>query len=557
MTSPNDEGIYLLDVTAYIDGLSPDILRIGTVDYTTSPSDTPANQTYQGRLVNAGELKRVMFANGGTVGKPGATQGYFEIANADGALDAWLDYGIGGWDFSLYYLASRDAAYSTRTLAYKGTMRGFASDDLRTTIKIRIRDKLETLDRPFLTQRYAGTTNSSAATAEGDTSMANQVKPYSIGWNFQCDAKPANSPDLIYQASITPQAVIRAIEGGLDLTAAGTANYSTLALLRAATTGVAGSGADIEAGEYATCLNDSTTHASYVRLGATPAKAVTLQIRSSATEANLSIGAVAYQMLLDGGVLSGDIDAASFDLMKTSSGNLRCGIFIDSDISVIDAVCKVLNSVCATLAGTADGKIKAVSLGAVPDDSGFDPIFEGETVAGTFTNDDLSDDSEFSLEQSPSAEGDGVPAYAVYYSFQRHWKTLSPGDLNEAISPALARKYGADYALKLGRGTATSLTHQPLAQVLNFEGLTTIGGAIQAARLADIYGSRRDYLTFSVPMERAGSLDLGDIIVVKPTNAAGNPRFGYGADGKRGCIIGRHDQFSRRRVTFSVFVAVG
>ena len=335
MTSPNDEGIYLLNFLAHTGGLSAEWQYVATHDYVTGPGDSPANTVYEGRLINAGELKRTMFENGGTVGKPGATQGFFELSNADGALDDWLDYGVGGWDFVLYYLPSKDADFSTKTAVFEGTMRGWTSDDLRKSIKIRIRDQIETLDRPFLTARYAGTTNSTGATAEGDSSMANQIKAYSRGWTYSTDAQPANSFDLIYLASIKPQSTIFVYEGALLLTAASPANYSSLSALQAATTGLAGSGAAIEAGEYATCLDDSGTHIAYVRLGATPAKAVTLEMRSSATEADNSVGAVALAMLDDAGVLAADIDDASFDAITSSSTNWRCGIYINDEKTVL------------------------------------------------------------------------------------------------------------------------------------------------------------------------------------------------------------------------------
>lgn len=559
MTSPNDEGIYLLDLTVHPGGLSTEFRYLSTHDYTTAPDDFPANTVYEGRLINAGELKRAMFENGGTVGRPAATQGYFEISNADGELDEWLDYGIGGWPFSLYYLASRDADYSTKTLVYSGTMRGFISDDLRTSIKIRIRDKIETLDRPFLTERFAGTTNSTGATAEGDSNMANQIKAYSRGWVYQADAQPANSYDLIYLASVNPQAVIFVYDGALLLTAAGPANYSSLSALQAATTGIAGSGANIEAGEYATCLSDSVTGKAYVRLAALPGKAITLEMRSSSTEADNSVGAVALAMLDDADVLSADIDDDSFDVLTNSSTNWRCGIYINDEKTVLDAVCAILNSVSATLVGTADNKIKAVSLGTVPDSLFFTSGFADQTPVDTFTNEDLSRDTQFALRQSPEAEGDGVLAWALYFNFRKNWKVLSEGDMNAAASAATRNVFTSEWPLKLSSGNSAVLTKNPLAQLLTFDGLLTTGtgGQIQASRRFDFYGKRRDHLTFSVSAERAGTLDLGDIITVKPTNAAGNPRYGYGADGKLGCIIGRHDQFSNRRVTFTVFVAVG
>lgn len=560
MTSPNDEGIYLLDFQAWTGSLFPDTIRVGTHDYVTSPSDSPANTTYEGRLMNAGTLKLSMFENGGTIGKPGIAQGYFEVSNADGGVDAWLDYGIGGWSFSLYYLASKDADYSTKTLVFKGALRGFQSDDLRTSIKLRIRDIIETLDRPFLTEKYGGSTNSSGATADGDTTMLGTFKPYCIGHSTQTPAVLANGPDLIYQASIRPNTnFVRPSDGALVLTGAGTLTYPTLAALQAATTGIFGSGADIEAGEYAVCLDNTTggDHGCYVRLGAKPAKVVTLEQWTAPDSNDISAAAVALQILLDAGVSSSDIDEDSFDALNVNSDDYMVNVYVDDNTTVLDLVCNVLNSISATIIGTAEGKIAAVSLGKVPEGFSPTPIFEEETVSDTFTNVDLSSDSQFSLQASPDAEGDGVPAYDVTVKCTRKYQTLGVGDLNGSVTnPALIGFYGREW--DTGAEAADLLIRdreQPLARSLVFESMLAdqTGAIIQAQRRFDFYGKRRDYLTFSVPMSRGLARKLGDIVVVKPTNAAGNTRYGYGDDGKRMCLIGVLYDFGKRRMTFTAW----
>lgn len=548
MTSLNDQGIYLLIFQAYTES-SVESIYVATHDYMTRPDDDPSNQFFEGRLISAGELKRSMFENGGTVGKPGRTEGYFELSNADGALDAWLDYGIGGWSFFLYYLPSRTASYESRTLAFTGTLRGFTSDDLRKSIKMRIRDSLANLDRVFLTETYAGTTNSTGPTIEGDTAMLGQFKPYSIGTNIAVKAIPVNSFDLIYQGSYTSQFLVRPSDGGDVLISAGV-DFPDIASLQAATTGLAGSGATIEAGEYATCVAQGVC-----RLGAQPAKAVTIELRSSGTVVNMSAGSVAKQILLDGGVSPSDIDDASFDLLNNTAGRLGVGIYVDNDRSVLDVVCDALNAVSATVVGRRDGKIAAVSLGTVPVTFSFNPIFEDETVIDTFTNEDLSSDSRFVLRATPDAEGDGVPAYAIRYRWGARDQLLSPGDCLSSLSPAFVEKLGKKYLDNTSTGNLGILNQQPLAQFLTFETRLSdaTGAVIQCQRRFDFYGTRRDYITFTVSINRGGELELGDIIIVQPTDANGNPRYGYGVDGKRVCVIGLWHRFSNRTVEITAW----
>lgn len=537
-TRPN-EPVYLLDVQVYnpITTLI-EIKRFSTVTITTRPDDSFANTIYDGRMINAGEIKRQMFENGATIGKATTSVGYFQLNNADGALDYLLDYGVAGWSFTLKVIADREDYVSTATTVFVGTMRGWQSPDARKVIWLRIRDKMETLKLPLLTTRYAGTTNSSAATAEGDSTMSGKLKPYSIGTTYQCPTEPANSYDLIYQGSNTSQAAMIVYDGGSLLTQ--DADYASIALLRAAV---------VPAGSYGTALA-----LGLIRLGALPAKTVNMLMQSSATTANLSAGAVAQQILLDGGAILGDIDTASFAALTSASGNWEVGLFVNDEKTVIDAVCQVLNNVAATLVSTAAGKFKAVSIGSFPDSFSFNPIFQDETAVDTYTNDDLSDNSQFVLQASPQAEGDGAPAYAVNVKFKPKWQTLSSGDLVSGLSPAFVADAAKKYR-ELAQGNLAIKTAQPLAQFLNVETLhaASPGAIILGERLFDFYSKRRDYLTFDLSVTRAGTVDLGDIVLVKPTDGNGNARYGYGSGGKKMCIIGRHDQFGIGKVTLTAW----
>lgn len=543
------EPVYLLEVQVYnLDAGQLEVKYLSDVTICTKPTDTPANTEYMGRIISADTISRAMFENGGTIGKAQTNSGFFELNNGDRALDAWLDYRIGGWPFTLKYLADKDDPVSTAVTVFIGTMRGFGSKDARTTLQIRTRDKLETLDRIFLTQHYAGTTNSTGATAEGDTNMANQFKPYALGSPFQTPAPPANSPDKIYQASIKNQASLGVKDGGALLTAAGPANYSSLSALQAATTGISGSGAAIEAGEYATCLSDSGGGGAYFRLGALAAKTVTVDQISSSTEADMSAGAIAKQILLDSGVDAGDIDDASFDALTSSSSHWRVGFYVADDSKVIDLVCGVLNDVGATLISTPAGKFKAVSLGIVPDSVFPDPIFTDDTSVDTFTRDDLID-SAFMLQASPQAEGDGVRAYVTNIKYIKKELVLSAGDLVTGLSPAVVNFAGQEYQSTLD-GSLTIQAQEPLAQWLDFVTriATGTGGLIQAQRRFDYYGKRRDFVTFSVSVIRGADRDLGDIITLQPTDGDGNPEFGYGPDGKKMCIIGKTITFGSPKI---------
>ena len=526
--------VWLLEFEAH-NGSSVVTIRLTSGrSISTKADDSPAETIYYEGMMNAGTLRRTLFENGATVGRPALNAGYFEIANADGSRNAWLSYGIGGRDFRLYSLAGRTDPVSTRELVFTGTLRGIESGNIRTSLRLRIRDKLEALVRPLLTQRYAGSSNSSAATAEGDTQMSGELKPMAWGFNYQCPVKPANSYALIYQSANNAQYQQLVSDGGALLTAG--SDYASLALLYAAS---------VSAGTYATC-----NALGLFKLGATPEKVVTVQLRQDVDEADLSAGAVAKAMLIAAGVSSGDIDDASFTALTTSTGRHKVGIYLDQEITVLDAVCQVLNSVGATLVGTPLGKYKAVQFGEFQ--TNISPVPEMPPTSGeldTFTEADVGgNDAEYSIYATPESEGDGVPAYGCVIKGGRNWLTLSAGDFVASVGEAQRHNSQRQYWIDLVQGDANVLTVHPLAPLLTFETMLTTGTGviIEGFRRFELYGQRRDIVRIDVPFARAGDLDLGNLVRL---NIAGSPY-----EGVNGYLIGREDNYGSRRTKLTVWV---
>lgn len=526
--------VWLLEFEAH-DGSSVVTLRLTSGrSIATTADDSPASTIYYSGMVNAGELRRTLFENGGTIGRPALNAGFFEIANADGTRNAWLSYGIGGRSFRLYSLADRDDPVSTRELVFTGTLRGIESFNMRRSFRLRIRDKMEELSRPFLTTRYQGTSNSAGATAEGDSSMSGELKPAAYGYNYFCPTKPANSYNLIYQSAINAQATQTVYDGGLLLTSS--TNHASLALLAAAT---------VSAGTYHTC-----NALGMFRLGATPAKPVTVQLQHDSDEADISVGAVAKKMLIDAGVSSSDIDDDSFTALTTSTTRHRVGIYMDTEITVLDAVCEVLNSVGASLVATPLGKFKAVQFGEFQSAISSTPTMPPTSGhLDTFTERDVEgDDAEYSIFATPEAEGDGVPAAYVNIKGQRYWTQHRGGDLNSAVTDeAVRHQLSKTWGIELSQGGA-SLTVHPLAAYLTFETLQTTGTGIiiEGQRRAELYGERRDVVKITVPFSRADDIDLGNLVRLNIDNSP--------YEGKNGYVIGRHDRFGERRSTLAIWV---
>lgn len=533
--------IYLLEIDAHT-GAEVETLYVATKTYVTGPDDTPANTIYHGAMLNAGELRRQMFDNGGTIGKPSTNVGQFEISNTDGSRSIWLTYGVGGRNFRLYTLASATADFSTRILVYTGTLRGFASEDLRVSLKLRIRDKLEELNRPFLTDAYGGTTLSSGATADGDATLKNVLKPLAFGRVLRVKPKCVNTFDLIYQVSDSSVSIINVYDQGVQLTSDG--NYASLALLQAAT---------ITAGRFATCLS-----LGLFRLASAAAGLITsdCEAQSSTWASNKDLyepGPLAKRMLLDSGVVFTDIDDDSFDNLKAaaSSGDYQCGIYLDDSKSVIDAVSEILASVGAAITATPDNKFKAVMLGnlwALADTLSPPSIPPGNPV-DTFTIRDIGQNAEFRLLASPQAEGDGVGTWWINLKYSKYYTTQARSELAGSVNDAKAADLGLDYRV-WPEFDATVKDIDPLAATLDFETLLTrlTGVIFEARRRKNFYATRRNFVTIQLSTERADReqvLDIGDEVAIDLDH--------LGFSDKPFFIIGRHDRFGERQVVFTLW----
>lgn len=529
--------VYLLEFEAH-DGDSVVTLRYSTHPVpTTRPDDTPANTQFYGRMMTeSGELERSLFADGGTVGEPGLSSGFFELSNADGSLNALMGYGVGGREFRLYELANIDAYVNTRTLIFKGTLRGIDSTNLRKSVRLRIRDKLESLKFPLLTDRYLGNTTAGSNTAEGGEDLKNKLKPQIFGYTFQTEVQPVNPSDLIYQASDSRLEQIRPSDGAVTISPS-VGDFANIASLR---------GATIAAGQYATCFE-----LGLFRLGATPESVVTAECSSVplTPEVNRGVGPIAKAILLAAGVSSGDIDGASFDALTNADADFRTGIYVDTDETVLSIVCRVLNAIGATMVATPLGVYKAVQFGefasSILDISTMPP----DTASETFTIADIGgEDAVFATLGSPASEGDNIPAWAINIRHMRKWRPLSNSEVLGSITDVgIRNRYGREWFESAQGQSSVRIVH-PLAQMLTFDCLLNLntGAIIEGLRRFQLYGRIRDFVTVSVSFERAGDLDLGDVVKL---DIEGSKYDG----GKNFYVIRRRNVYGTRRVIFKLW----
>ena len=509
--------IYLVEIDAH-NGAALLTFRFATEAYITSPSDSPANTIYEPRIVDPGSFSANLYNAGQTGGSASIGFGDLILANADGGLDAWFDYGFDGRRIEIKQLASVAAAFSSVATVFKGTIETIDTTDAWKTLRVRIFDNRLTLDRPLQVNRYAGTTLGAGNTAEGTEDLRDQPKPLVFGKVYGIRPFAVNPFDGVFQGADNAVNDIDVFDGGSPLTYAG--NYTSLAALIAAT---------VLPGRYATCLS----------LGLFRITRSAFQLTADVQEGVLAneknAAAIVRKMLQRAGLTTADYSEASLAALSSLSLS-ECGIWIDSDQHILDAVQQVLNSVGAWIAPNANGVLEVGRFDAPG------------TPVTTLTMDDIirPDNMSFEVTNDP---GRGVPVWRVVVRYKRNYTPLSGSEVakctqqNEDYKAYLATEWrertAEDPAIKTKYKNAGELTIETCFTQPN-------DAFAEAVRLLSLYKVRRDRVKVVLWAERAAGIKLNDTVTVQV------PRFGYAA-GRPMRVIGRDESRAENIVTLDLF----
>ncbi|HEV7337012.1 MAG TPA: hypothetical protein VGO06_13655 [Bosea sp. (in: a-proteobacteria)] len=257
-------GAAALNGTSSLAGQALFRIYAATKEFITRPTDRLANTPFYGTLQKALRFDRSILSGRG-IGEITAGWGELELINAEADYDALIDrYAIDGRRV-VVRVGADGASYDQFRTLFDGTAADWdVEEDI---LRVSIRDNSYKLEVPASPSLYAGTGGT-----EGGEDLKGKRKPRAFG---QCGnvSPPAEIPaELIYRVNDGP---IHAVSAVYDraVALAFASDFASIAALRAATTGAFGSGAAIEAGEYATCLADG-----YIRLGGSPVGTVTCDL---------------------------------------------------------------------------------------------------------------------------------------------------------------------------------------------------------------------------------------------------------------------------------------
>ena len=488
--------IYALELQAHTGAGGVKTFYAASAAYNTGAADTPAHQHFHPSLETPANFERHLFAEGSTGGASTIAFGEIVLANAHGRYDDWADYSFNGRPVIVRVLqqdifGAAKGLYRDAPIMLRGTIESLDITDVFKTIRLRIHDRLADLDKPLLTTRYAGTTTSAGATAEGPLTLKDTVKPRLYGLVRNLTPVDVNPFNLIRQVSDRPCSSIQVYDGGLPLTLNG--DYASLAALTSAS---------VAPGQYATCLV-----LGLIRLGGTPALGITADAIAAGPR---DCASLVRQMLFDLGMVAADLDSASVATLTALNG-ASCGLWVNDDRTALTAILRMLQSVGAWLVANAQG-VFVVGRLDLPADKAPVAAFKEWQLRSEIKR------------MAPNDENGGIPAYRCTVRYAQLATAMTEDQLAGAVTGARRAALQLEWQESVAEDASVKVMHLQ-AKELTFDTCLTepADAAAEAARRLAIYRARRDIWQFRVSVLGPGYMpSQGGVDPFAPTLRVGS-----------------------------------
>ncbi|MFK4014875.1 hypothetical protein [Cobetia marina] len=488
-------GVWLLSLEALDEKDVPVTLRFSTGQYHGD------GQAWMPRIQQAGLYRAGLFA-GDLLRVSRSGYGETTLINADGALNYLAGYALDGRAAVLRYAAGSEVidvlVGTVARVSYQGRM-----------ISLRLRDPIETLQKPHPSTRYAGSNVLPDGLEGTDDDIGGTIKPRVYGQVRNAEPVQVNSARLIYQVSDQDCTVSAVYDNGIPLTFDG--DYSSTAELQN-TAPSQGQWSDWEppAGKW-------RRYQGYIRLGSSPVGQITCDADAPVTNA----GAVMASVATEAGAVTGDV--SSLDAV----GQLR--LWVTDEVTTADLLDRIAISVGGYWRIDSSGKIQAGTL-AAPD-----------TPTLTLRDHQIIDISR----EATGAGQNGLPVGRVLVEcdpIERAQDSLA-GGVSEARRARLSKAVREAEA-----SDASTLSRHPLADDVQIASrlATRDQGKALASRILSLLSPRRDILTITARVQDAGGLATGSTIRIV------TPRLGYSA-GRNLLVVGREIDTSRNRQTLELW----
>lgn len=476
---------------------------VATSGWTTTPADRPSQTHIPARLKSAGTFQRELFSGRRVAGRSTASFGELVIANDDGAYDAWLGYGVAGGTVTVRWGEESDAYPSGYSTVYVGRVQSLVADF--TSLRVRLRDSLELLDRPVVTQSFAGTGG-----LEGSTAVAGKLKQWVSSDPGYIEPILIDAATQLYFVQSTGSggvgASFKLYVGGVEITRG--ADYPDAATCISTAPA---------AGQCRFWFGPGGDGSVYVRLDAAPAfdvRVYALGYNAASAWSFTGLAAVA-------GITGG-------------TGSLAIGAQIVDDGSTTYA--DVMADACTAQFGY------------------FGMTRLGVFTCGVFSTPDVTAMASFGIhnawnwERQPIQDMD-VPVWSVSVSAGTTWPSNVQASATDTLKDYMSR---TPVWCSFAGNQSSTLTDNPGADAVSIElrGRHFQNSTQQATFLADYFarfGSRRDFFQCTVQMTDAMlDLELHDTVEIKL------PRFSLSA-GRNMRIVTQRIDCDRREITFGLW----
>jgi hypothetical protein len=317
--------------------LDPNVrIYAATDEFITQPGDTPASTPFLGTVQKVIRFDRSII-NGGRIGQVTAGWGEMDLINAEGDYDDLISkYSVDGRRITVK-VGIKDSPYANYQTLFDGTAADWQVEEA--LLRVQVRDNSYQMEMPAQPALYGG-----SGGMDGTEDLKGKRKPLALGECLNVTPVTLVPTLLIYQVNSGPMEAVTAVyDRAVALTFA--RDFATAEALFAATTGGAGSGADIEAGEYGTCLA-----AGLIRLGGSPVGTVTCDVRGDKTGGVYvnTTASIVRRLLAIGSKVPDPtgLSVPTFDEVERVQPAV-IGYWLDgsADTRVIDAVADLMGSV--------------------------------------------------------------------------------------------------------------------------------------------------------------------------------------------------------------------
>lgn len=514
---PSGDHVWLIEAQAH-NGTSVVTFHLSSEGFTSLATDTSPNQTYMPRIIDPGNFERSLFSGSATRGRSSVGIGDVVVASGDPGngdlIDDWLTYGWSGRPITIKALPVGQKSVAAASVLFRGRLDRIVSTDPLNQFEFRIADRLADLDEPLLTERFAGTTTASAATAEGNADLKGQIKQQIWGDCENVPVQPANVYDLIYLVSNSAlQAIDAVYDGGVALTIDG--DDADIATLRAAT---------ISAGSARTCLAEGL-----IRLGGTPEFDVTVDAKEGSDAAARSAAQVTKRMLVHMGETQSTYLDGAFTALDAKNAAV-CRLVVADDRTALDAIQQVLDSINGWMYPSRDG---VLTVGR----------FEAPVAAPALTFDVDRQVIGDSLNRTDSP----IPVWRVTVEYGRIGMVQPSSALAGSVSAARRGFLEKEYRTVTAEDASVQTKHLNARTLTVTTALAAESDAQdEADRLLALHKVERELYDVALP--------LADAWAAEPGNSVGlvHDRLGM-SGGKSYAVVSRVDKYVDEQVQLTVW----